>query len=200
MECSTPIHLCFRGERGYLHGTDIYQYLVSLPDLTLPDAPISLTFHSRLGRQPDLVKNADGAESKNAPSFRGHVVTGHPSKTQTAFLMESDREITERHPCNEKDVTLDARVDVQQRTASLPQGACGTCIEQVVFLNKALHQAVFPGAGSWLFARLELSKPLPPADSSRLSLRMIQVLGQRFTRSEILWDGLRLGSLCFSLP
>lgn len=200
MECNTPIHLGFRGERGYLHGTDIYQHLVSLPGLILPEAPVSLTFHSRLCRQPDLIKNADAAESKNASSFRGQLIAGHPPGSQTTFLMESTREITERRPCNEKEVTRDARIDTQQRMARLPEGASGTCIEQVVFLNKCLHQALFPGAGSWLFARLELSKPLPSADSSRLSLRMTQVLGQRFTRSEILWDDLRLGSLCFSLP
>ena len=92
---------------------------------------------------------------------------------------------SERHP---------ERHPERDKAMSLP-------IEQIVFLNKRLHLEVLPHLSpKWLFARLELVAPLAAEPVEELTVSLRQVLGNRFTRSEITSGGRRLGFISFSTP
>lgn len=197
-----PLELSYRGKRTYLHGTDIYTHLVSL----LPGHLFSsLSFHSLLSAQPDvaLVAAEDLEAGRQRPDFRGEFKASDPQGQPChGLLVESSRPVSARRDCNEPEILAAAQVDPAARTASLPPGTPGSAIEHVVFLNKKLHQSLLPPpATQWLFARLDLRRPLPeptPGEPS-LTVRMGPALGGQFTRSDILLGGEKLGHIFFAL-
>jgi hypothetical protein len=197
-----PLELPFRGERTYLHGTDLHQAIVAALGEDLPAGPVSITFHSLLNQLPDLVCSTESLRHlREDPTFRGEVRLGGGDTVLNAALMESTRPATERKICNENEVAAAAVVDETAKSATLEAGQIGNLIERIVFLNKHLHLKLLPHLSpKWLFARLELTAPLPAEPPRQLSLVLKQVLGNRFTRSDILFDGQRFGSISFSTP
>ncbi len=202
MEQSHPLDLVFRGKRSYIHGTDIYTSIVSLIREQDNGGALSLSFHSQILRQPDLIPATESqiALQRENTSFRGDVRMGKGAEAQCWMLMESSREVAMRLPCHEAQVLATARVDGGARTATLPARSAGTPIEQIVFLNKHLHLLALPApATQWLFARLELRRALPESAIGEVTVKLNQVLGGRFTRSSISWSGEPLGNIYFSL-
>ena len=192
----------FRGERSYLHGTDLHQAVhAALPEPP-PAGPVNLTFHHLLKHQPDLVLSRDSLlHLREDPAFRGEIRWGTGTDLRHAVLLESERPVTARKPCNEPEVAAAATVDAAAKTAVLHAPAPGLPIEQIVFLNKRLHLEVLPHLSpKWLFARLELVAPLATEPVEELTVSLRQVLGNRFTRSEITSGGRRLGFISFSTP
>lgn len=197
-----PLELPFRGERPYLHGTDLHEAVMAALSGQIPEGPVSLTFHSLLKNLPDLVVSTDSLRHlREDPAFRGELRLGAGEVVLNAVMMESNRPVTERKVCNENDVAAAARMDAAQQTATLVNPEVGNLIESIVFLNKRLHLQLLPHLSpKWLFARLELSGALPSQAPSILAITLKQVLGNRFTRSEIFFDGRRFGSISFSTP
>jgi|GEM_PF-1831090 len=197
-----PLELPFRGERSYLHGTDLHQAIMGALGSDLPAGPVSITFHSLLKQLPDLVCSTDSLRHlRDDPTFRGELRFGSGESVLNAVLMESVRPAIERKVCNENDVAAAALVDEAAKSATLDEPQVGNLIEQIVFLNKHLHLKLLPHLSpKWLFAKLELSAPLATAAPRQIALVLKQVLGNRFTRSEILFDGQRFGSISFSTP
>jgi len=202
MQKSYPLELPFRGERTYLHGTDIHQAVLAALGTDLPPGPISINFHSLLKQQPDLICSRESLRSlREDPAFRGELRFGKGEDLVHGALLESSREITQRKICNENVVAASAVLDTENKTATLIEPAIGNPIEMVVFLNKFLHLKLLPDLSpKWLFARLELSCALPAKAPQHISLQLKQVLARRFTRSEILLDGEVFGSISFSTP
>lgn len=198
------LELSYRGKRTYLHGTDVYTHIVRL----LPGYPFaSLSFHARLTAQPDVVfVSAEEVEQgRLRPDFRGDFkFSDAKGGCFQGLLVESHRPVPIRRECNEPHILAVAQVDSATRTATLPPGTEGSAIEHVVFLNKKLHQALLPApATQWLFARLDLRRPMPEPGSSPeqppYTVRLGPTLGGQFTRSEILLGGEKLGHLYFAL-
>lgn len=190
----------FRGKRVYLHGTDIYQFIVDLTLGNPSEGPFQLQFHSLLRGQGELlVEVEDLASWRKRPEYRGEGRFGPPGDMRQVVLVETDREVSGRKECNEREVAAEAKVDVAGRTAVLPSQEAGSVVERVVFLNKRLHSEVLTGVvGQWLFAKLELNKRLPSMVERELKLVLRQVLGNRFTKTEILIDDVSYGFIIFS--
>lgn len=72
-----PLDLPFRGERTYLHGTDLHQAILAAVGERRPAGPVSITYHSLLRHQPDLVCSRDSLrELRDDPAFRGEIRFG----------------------------------------------------------------------------------------------------------------------------
>lgn len=196
-----PLDLAFRGERNYLHGTDLYESLTRLPGLPLNGRSLGITFHARVLHQPDLVLlEKEDRSLRHDPAFRGEMRIATGAEAVQAVLLESSRPVTAWRPCNEKAIAAHGEVDIETRRATLKGIPQGSAIEQVVFLNKKLHLLALPHLGpKWMFARLELDAPLDFSAAGTLALHLSQVVGDRFTRTDIRRDGAPLGTLFFSL-
>lgn len=195
------LDLTFRGNRDYLHGTDVYTSLVNLYPNEAGSSAISLSFHSQIFTQIDFVGTAPGTNvpEQDQPAFRGRVSIGTGSTAVHGVLMESDRPVTARRPCNERSVIAAAMVDTEKRCARLQPEVEADAIDQVVFLNKQLHQVALPASSTpWLFARLELKHALPQPGAGGFEVQINQVLGGRFTRSSIHLNEEFLGNIYFA--
>jgi hypothetical protein len=194
------LNLPFRGTRGYLHGTDLYNEMMKVGGERLPDGPMHWQFHALLRKQPDLVLDVEElAEWRLRPNYRGEGRFGVRENARSVVMVESERPVVERKDCNEVEVVSGAVVEISERTAFLPRAAVGDAIEKVVFLNKHLHFKVLPGVVEpWLFAKLELKWRLAVTAIDEVKLVLRQVLGNRFTKTEIFVNELSCGFIIFS--
>lgn len=190
----------FRGAREYLHGTDIYQFLMDGGGGDWDSGPVQLQFHGLLRRRGEILIGVDDlAEWRKSPRYRGEGRIGPKDNSLQVVLLETDEDGIGRKECNEVEVVLAAAVDAGSRSAVLKAQNEGLMVERVVFLNKRLHSVVLPTArGQWLFAKLDLVQALPETGERELKLVMKQVLGNRCTKTEILIDEVSYGFIIFS--
>jgi uncharacterized protein YecE (DUF72 family) len=194
------LSLPYRGARDYLQGADLVENLLSVCGAEMPDGPLLVQFHTLLKVQPDLLVDVeDMAEARKLPGFCAEARFGTAAEPRYAVWLASERAVTERKVCNEAEVAAAAVVDVAGRSAVLPFPSPGTPMEMIVFLNKQLHFQVLPQVkAKWLFVKLELKQRLPEKGERELKLVLRQVLGERFTKAEILIDGVSYGAMIFS--
>jgi len=190
----------FRGTRDYLQGADLYQFIVDRVGGALPAGPVQLQFHSLLRRQGELLVGVEEIASwRKRPEYRGEGRFGPPMESRYVVLVESESTVADRKECNESEVVMGAQVNLAERSAVLAFPSGGTPMEMVVFLNKQLHFQTLPEVKEkWLFVRLELNERLPTTGERELKLVLRQVLGKRFTKTEILIDEVSYGFIIFS--
>jgi hypothetical protein len=190
----------FRGARDYLQGADLYQFMVECGEAELPAGPVQLQFHSLLRRQGELLVGVDDVASwRKREEYRGEGRFGPPEQARYVVLVETLSEVVNRKACNESEVVKGALVKVAEKSAVLAFPSGGTPMEMVVFLNKQLHFQTLPDVKEkWLFVRLELRQRLPLTGERELKLVLKQVLGNRFTKTEIFIDEVSYGFIIFS--
>lgn len=195
-----PLRLCFKGERDYLQGADIYQAVVEAirSELREPVGGIRMAIRRFFARQPDLLW-ADSPELSARP---GDAVVDYtvelPPRRPGGWLVESARPVECRLPFDEARIAMqcafsDRTVEVMGELGFLP-------IEVVVAMTKQLHQRKLPAAaGRWIFTRIDLRRLLRQPDASALSVTLEENLHNRLTRSSIVAGGEAIGSIYFSL-
>lgn len=197
-----PLESTFRGERPYIQGAALYDEVLAAIGDKLPPGPVSFIFHSILKNQADLITSSQSLRHlREEPAFRAEIRLGSGESLLHAALVESERPVTVREPCDEKEIVATSVIDEATKRITLKQCTTGSVMEQIVAINKHLHFRLLPQLGpKWIFARLELKAPLPAAPVADLTVVLKQVLGNRFTRSEILVDGNNVGFISFSTP
>lgn len=200
MNQTLHLDLAFRGSRDYLQGADIYGAMIEKGGGLLPEGGAAIQFHTLLRKQPDLICSTEPlTHLRQQAEYRGEGVFASGEAKMNVVLLESERPVDERVPCNEKEVVATASVDVEKREAVLPFPNTGNFMEMTVFLNKQLHFKVLPDVmEKWLFVKLELTNSRVTKGQGEMKLVMKQVLGRRFTRTEIFVDGKSAGHITFS--
>ncbi len=190
-----PLRLWFKGERTYVHGTDLFNALAEAAGIARASAgaDLRLSLHHPITRGVEAVRLSPGTPPEFRPAALLEVQRG--SGRTVWAVRETDDRVAERRPYDEAAVTAGAVIegeDVIQQTAT-PY----TLIERVVALNKRLLDHAGPaGAGGWWFSRLELG-PLP-SPAAALRLHRATDLGGRLVKSHIHADGERVGAIYFT--
>jgi hypothetical protein len=195
-----PIELNFKGDRHYLHGTDVYEAAVSSlrgrwPDI---DGRCRFTFHRITSRPLSAICEpfVQGAARPNDCVAEMHV-TGGQHQASTWFV-ERNGDVTGRYPYDEDRVVTDCTVEGNRIAIGDPPQA--KPIEIVVAMTKRLHYSLLkPEAGRWLFTRLDLNRLLQPGDLPGLSITVVAPVRSAITRSGIRAYSGDLGSIYFSV-
>lgn len=190
---------CFKGERDYLHGTDVYEAVADLARQHVGEnlQRLRLGIHRFLRRQPDLCWSAEAATTRPPEAIADFSAVG-VGKSASGWLVESERPVQCRRPYDEEPVRescafTDASVSLRESAGLSP-------IETLVSMTKHLHNRVVPAAQArWIFSRLDIRRLLRPADAARLTVRLADNLYGRLTRCEIEVGGEALGQIYFSL-
>jgi hypothetical protein len=74
-------------------------------------------------------------------------------------------------------------------------------VECLVFMTKKLHYDLLPPAGEkfWIFAGLDAVRLIKQGDTGCMTIKLMNVLQNRFSESEILIGDERLGTIYFAL-
>ena len=192
------IEFQFKGDRSYIHGTDIFNAMLdNYPAASLGN--ISFTMHDFV-RTPTCQLYL--MESKASLNELVGVCTRCQFEingtTHWLALTQGNGDVTSggRYEYDEEQIITLCSLQGECITLSKPSNF--TFIENIVAMNKYLHQQLYPGVvGKWIFTRIDLKRNCVSRES--LELRFRHNMNYRLTKSDILVDGKKIGDIYYSL-
>ena len=186
------IHLSMKGERSYLHGTDI---LYALIGLTGKCQDLSFNIHKLSSKvlRAQVVSESDVSTLRSSGELRALMIYNQSSQRKIIAVTETIEPITVRVPYNEENIIKGAEITDRKIIHNFPQE--GNSIQRIVALNKKLLNSVFEIHG-WILSRINLK--ISPLRPHKLSLKLTREIGGRSYQSDIYGDGDLLGKIYFS--
>jgi len=197
---SIALNMTYRGDRTYLHGTDIVPtVLATARDVAgaPADGPLSFSFKSFSDNQLDMVVFEDGDELARPENGMVYFDVTTAAGPVRGWLVRSARPVEERRPFDESKIS--DHVSIKGDSAHIAASTGLAPIEVVVPMTKHLHQSRWPAPNErWILSRLDLERPLRPDDVDTLTIEVIKNLKQRLTRSTLTTPAGTLGEIYFS--
>lgn len=191
------LDLQFKGERKYLHGTDIFnETLTWLGSQKSEIKDIDFTFHRLAAHQLKAVYGAtpEGSEPVAVCSYTSG------AGRERVYLIETDQGVSGRYPYPEDELVSKMEIDIPARRGVLHGDVAYSDIEVWVAMTKALHYKVFPHLqGKWLFVRGRFPQYVQHSGSGERTLTIASSFNDKLTRSEALLDGVKVGEIYFSI-
>jgi hypothetical protein len=187
----TPLDFCFKGDRDYVHGTDIVNKLMRH---FAPYAPqnIDVKFNGSVANNLDLLEATAGSDAKVNIAV---MLQGEAKKFQ---LVDNGQAIHCRYPYDESLIISNTRLDLAGQSIHLQQVTTFTFCENFVAMNKHLLQSIFPDEqGKWYFTRMELEHPIK--DAALVSVKFIKNFNFRLTKSNLYIEDQCVGSVYFTM-
>lgn len=184
-----PIRFEFKGDRDYVHGTDIYGLLEAAFE-TLSARILELNFHgfSRCQMVCMFVEPAVGGKVSG-------IGIDEAGKRFPFWLVETEERVTERYAFDENALASGAAVEGKSIHSDFKQDF--SLIEHVVALTKRLNYILMPDVhGKWVFGQLRLQRPLPSVVRDIVIIQKSMLAG-RFSVQEIILDGESVGRIHF---
>lgn len=194
---AAPLEFRFKGDRHYIHGTDMFNALVgthgadALRNIRFTihgfvRTPQCVVYHVRA---PDALADVCGVKVRAAFELDG--------VPHWVVLTESPRPgLGGRYEYREERVTSLCTIGGQG--IALSGASPFTFIETIVAMNKHLHQNRFKdAAGKWIFTGIDLIRGCDAREG--LSLQLGPDPNPRLTRAQIVHLDQPIGSLFFSL-
>lgn len=192
----------YKGDRQYIHGTDMFnQCLRVLKEQTQGEiGNLEFAIHKMTDSNLSMMlyQNQQALEV----DCRDIAILKFSScgLLWQANLINADTKPADRYSYDEASIVELCEIDEAARYIFLNGGETPYSeMETLVSMNKALHLKLFPQLqGSWVFCRWE--SPLWPLSGSlgNVSIRLIQAVGTRLTKSEVSLEGEVLGHIYFS--
>lgn len=191
---------CFKGERQYITGADIYNlsisYLLSIEQKSFLN--IDLSFHQLTSSNLNLLPKEKFDTDQNEVALL-------KIKTKTSeksyFIVETGEQVNCRLPFDEESIVKASSFDPEEKLITLERFQQFTFIEKAVALNKSLLKQIYPEVkGKWYFVKIKLfGKTLENLNPSKITLKFRKNLNFKITDSMIFADHEKVGSIYFSL-
>ena len=192
-----PLQLQFKGDRDYLHGTDMFTSVLSRLQTVTGDkvTDIDFSFHRIVRGAVDLVLS-DDSKDLDPVAVCQYAVAG---TKQRAYVVETEEPVLGRYEYPEQEIVDATTIDVERRVCELEGDLPYADIEIWVAMTKALHQDVFADLkGKWLFVRGRFSVYEPKGSGPR-ELSIKANFNNKLTRSEAVRGGQKVGEIYFSI-
>lgn len=195
------IDFCFKGDRTYVHGTDMLNTFIREADLAtdFQQASLDFTIH-KIARHKLILVFPDAVSAEMEPHANLYVSAGDTRLRYT--YVESDQEVDCRYEYDEDSIVRAADYNGEGKEITLSEFDKYTTIEKIVALNKGLLQKLFPGVpGKWYFTRIRLSSIdcLNEAATAPIKVAFRKNFNFKLTASRIFIDGNEVGEINFSL-
>lgn len=194
---------CFKGDRTYVHGTDICAALSDYAVNTFGADGIrnvDVLFHRAALKNLvlEVFINSDIKEKELA------VATVAFMKNNDRYIMllkETHIAVSCRNDYKEELVTSACTINLESGSIVLSSLLDFTIFEILSPMTKALHQHLFPEVqGKWFFTRLQTDRLLRTKENYRtIEIKQMQNFKHKLTRNEISINDHKIGSIYFSL-
>lgn len=179
----------FKGERDYVHGTDIFDVLEDAFEARRVRI-LELNFRGFARHQMTCVFTEPGTAARVSG-----IAVDESGGRISFWLIEREEQITERYAFGEDAIADGAVVKNKSIRNELKDGF--SVIEHVVALTKRLNYILTPDVqGKWIFGQLRLKRPLPPV-ARGVEIIQKSMLAGRFSVQEIILDGENVGRIHF---
>ncbi len=195
-EIKYDLEFCFKGNRTYVHGTDIYNKIVEILNNDMKDTKIDLSFHG-VAKKNILLSNKK-PENENLIKFVCKY-TGENNERKILYGMERNHNITCQYTYPEEEICQLSDLDLENKEINLNTDTSYSFIENSVALNKYLLENLFPDVnGKWYFTRLQL---LDVTTKKTYPLKLVLKANFNFklTKTEIFISDKSMGYIYFSL-
>lgn len=191
--------LRFKGDRDYLHGSDILPVALRAAAngrLLNEISTIDIIFHSLARTGLTLCPTVPAPRERKA-----HLACIIDGVRRKWSLVEDGRPIVHRYPYPEEQIIAVTSINATSGTATSSDLLPFTSIERWVAMIKALHHAVYPNERrKWLFVRAKLasyrdSYPGMVEHSAKLQT----AVADKLTRSTVMVNGRNVGDIFFAL-
>jgi hypothetical protein len=196
--------MCFKGQRDYLQGADIFNALSrAMTGAAAKNAlqPFTLAMHNFARCQCDLfLLDGEGGDSRlHMPESRvADFTLGAGSDETVGWLSESERPVKCRYPFDESEIARHCKLAEKEIVFSGQSSY--TSMDILVSITKQLHLILFPPAkGRWIFTKLQVDHLLLPQDADGLRVNFLQNFNNRLTKSSLRKYAEPLGFIYFSL-
>jgi hypothetical protein len=199
-----PVKLVFqfKGERDYVHGTDMYNQMnVSLVrDFGMRDVHnLNFSIH-RTTRSNLILSLVQGDEEQAEPMPVARMLFQNESRAWRLIATEDKSIVTSRQSYDEMPVQRAAIFNRDRSTLRVEERLGYSDIELWVSQNKRLLQLMFPEqTGQWWFVKGEFSSYTKTSSYGYSELRLLRNFNFRLTKSEITVDGISCGFIYFSM-
>lgn len=187
------IGLEFKGNRNYLHGSDIYNSIDKIAKERFDGWVSSITFRSIAKNQLELVweKPLD----KNNVCVTGKI-TDKVLVKHDFWLVDTNSSIQNRYEFNEKLITDSSLVNLEKREVQLSYHTQYTPVEEIIALTKQLNYTITPVVlGKWLFSQLDITERLN--NNGNFKILMRSLLAGKFSINEIYISDKLVGTIRF---
>ena len=146
----------FKGNRDYIHGTDIFDKILDTVGVLFKEYPNKMkgSFHQPLESNA-ILRIYDDAGELHLENLNALFSFQLKNSSYHACLTEVNSQITSSYEYDEKRV-LDKMI-IERETARMVAKSSYTYIEQMVAMTKKLHLTLYPDvAPKWLFTKIEI--------------------------------------------
>lgn len=190
------LEFCFKGNRTYIHGTDIYNKILKVLENKINYGRFDLSFHgiARSNIAISSIKPTDESLIKFACKY-----SDIDNEQKILYGIENGHQIDCRYPYLEENISKTSELNILNETVLLEEDTSYTFVENAVALNKFLLENLFPTvSGKWYFTRLEL-KEIVTEKIYPLQINFKANFNFKLTKSEIFINDKSIGFIYFSL-
>ncbi|MDD5716262.1 MAG: hypothetical protein PHW64_00535 [Sulfuricurvum sp.] len=190
------LEFCFKGNRTYVHGTDIYNNLIKLFEGEMKLQNFDLSFHGIAKR--NIIITEEKPRDEKTLKFLCKLIDKNDSK-KIFYGIENSNIIECRYAYPEEDICKLSILDLKQQEIVLTENSGYSFVENCVALNKFLLENLFPDVnGKWYFTRFQI-KDIPIESCYPLKLILKSNFNFKLTKTEIFHNDKSLGFIYFSL-
>lgn len=191
------LNFCFKGNRTYVHGTDIYNKLLDyVENMKCGISSIDLSFHGITKKNIKISEEKPQDEDLLKFAYR---YTDKENNKTILFGIENNEEIECRYEYAEEDICILSELDLENQVVILKKDSSFSFIENTVAINKFLLENLFSDVnGKWYFTRLQI-KEIPKDKFYPLKLVLKANFNFKLTKTEIFIDEESIGFIYFSL-
>ena len=194
--------LYFKGNRSYVHGTTLYQEIMDGSARTArhpAEGPVRIDIRGLLKNQGHFHFQT-GNDVQDAPAdITANFSVGCGNQTVTGWVIDAHKPVVRRTPYNESLIWDNLKLKESQIEIDghPPFDAFEICASMAV----RLHNHLFPPetGKKWLLSRIEFDHGIDNGDLDGLSLKYLQTIANRFTKTEVRNGKEVFGLLYFSL-
>ena len=191
------LNLKYKGDRKYLHGTDIYSAIVDYYSNTQPEPVFlqKLAFRSLAFKQCFIVDQQPEKKSSIIADIKIKLLKSN--SVLHHWLIHSNMDVTSSYPYDDSIVAKNAKLELSVEGIRDTYNPDFTAIEQIVALTKKLSYVINPGiTGNWLFGQLDLTTALPIKFTGVL-IKRTKIINNHFSTNNIYVDDTLIGTIRF---
>lgn len=198
MNKDLDLSFCFKGNRDYIHGTDVYNKLIDIFDDDIYKK-LDLSFHGIAKKNITLTKSKPENDNDIKFVFKYIDKTSNTNK-KLFYGIENSVNIECRYDYFEDELCKMYKLDIANKTIALQNSNHFSPIENIVAMNKFLLKSIFNDqTGKWYFTRLQLSQKVDINSFTNIELKFISNFNFKLTKTELFVDNSSIGYIYFSL-
>jgi len=194
------LDFCFKGNRTYVHGTDIFNKTLDLFTTQLGYKEIKnidISFHHIATQNLTFLSDytGDGNDLKVTIKFK------EGDNTHRFFAVENGIDVNCRYEYPEENIVQASVFDLPKNQVTLQKPLDFSFIEKIVAMNKGLLEKLFDAVdGKWYFTRLQHNDAMTDnASTGKISLTFKSNFNFKLTKTAVTVDDKEIGFIYFSL-